>query len=168
VIRVGVITVSDKASRGERVDESGAAIKDMAGSFGGEVTYYKIVPDEAKDISAAIKECADYDKADLILTTGGTGFGPRDITPEATRALIEREAPGISEFIRSEGAKSSKRAILSRAVSGIRGSSLIINLPGSPRAVRESLESISDILSHGIDILKKRAVECAGGIHVSK
>ena len=156
MIRVGVITISDKASRGERTDESGEAIKKAVKRFEGRVVAYDIVPDEIADIVEKLKEYADEKKLELILTTGGTGFSPRDVTPEATKKVLDREAPGISEFLRREGAKKTERAILSRAVAGIRALSLIINLPGSSRGSKESLEAILEELGHGLDMLREK------------
>jgi molybdopterin adenylyltransferase len=158
-MRIGILTVSDKGARGEREDRSGPAIREMMEAKGAEVARSRIVPDEPDAIRAALVEWSD-EGLDLILTTGGTGFSPRDRTPEATKAVIEREAPGISEAIRQAGVKKTPTAMLSRAAAGIRKATLIINLPGSEKAVRESLEAIIDVLPHGIEILKGTAGEC--------
>ena len=158
-MKVGILTVSDKGSRGEREDRSGRAIRETIEAAGGEVVRYRVVPDETGQIRAALVEWAD-EGIDLVLTTGGTGFSPRDWTPEATKAVIERETPGISEAIRLAGLKKTPTAMLSRAVAGIRKSTLIVNLPGSEKAVRESLEAILKALPHGIEILKGKAGEC--------
>ncbi len=158
-IKAGILTVSDKGSRGEREDQSGRAIREILGRIRAEAVQYRIVPDEPKLIKKALIQWSDQG-LDLILTTGGTGFSPRDFTPEATKAVIERETPGISEAIRISGFQKTPRAMLSRAVSGIRKSTLIINLPGSERGVRESLEAILEIIPHGIEILKGTDSEC--------
>ena len=155
--KVAIITVSDKGSKGEREDLSGKVIEEMVSSWA-EVVSYKIVPDEKEEIKQSILE--ETPKADLILTNGGTGLHPRDVTPDATREVIEKEVPGIAEAMRWEGYKKTKTAILSRAVAGIRGKTLIINLPGSPKAVRESLEVIMDALPHAIDKIKGDPSEC--------
>jgi molybdopterin adenylyltransferase len=161
MIKVGVITASDKGSRGEREDLSGPVIKEMLSVIGGEVVAYCVVADEQKLLEDKIKEYADSQKLDLVFTTGGTGFAQRDVTPEATLAVVDRLAPGIAEAMRFESLKVTPKAMLSRAVSGIRGQTLIINLPGSPRAVRECLQVILPALGHGIEILKGEAGECA-------
>lgn len=160
MIRVGILTISDKGSRGEREDLSGGVIKELVKKINGEVEYYQIIPDEKNIIQEELIKAVDKLHLDLILTTGGTGLGKRDVTPEATLAIIEKEVPGISEIIRSESFKKTNRAILSRGVAGVRKESLIINLPGSPKGVRESLEIILDALPHGIEILKGQATEC--------
>jgi len=157
MIKVGILTISDKGSRGEREDLSGKVIEEV---ISGEVKYYQIIPDEKDIIQAELIRAVDKLHLDLILTTGGTGLGKRDVTPEATLAIIEKEVPGISEIIRSESFKKTNRAILSRGVAGIRKESLIINLPGSPKGVRESLEIVLEALPHGIEILKGQATEC--------
>jgi molybdenum cofactor synthesis domain-containing protein len=159
-MKVGVLTVSDKGARGEREDRSGPAIRDMIEAAGGEVARTKIVPDEPADIRAALVTWVD-EGLDLILTTGGTGFSPRDRTPEATRAVIEREAPGLAEAMRRAGSERTPTAILSRAVAGIRGATLIVNLPGSERGVREGLAVILPVLPHAVEVLRGEARECA-------
>lgn len=155
---VSIVTISDKGSKGEREDKSGKVIKELLKSWA-EVVSYVIVPDEKEEIKKAI--LANVDKVDLILTNGGTGLHPRDVTPEATIEIIDKEVPGIAEAIRWEGFKKTKKAILSRAVAGIKGKTLIINLPGSPKAVKESLEVILDALPHAIDKLKGDPSDCA-------
>ncbi|MCL0070264.1 molybdopterin adenylyltransferase [Dehalococcoidia bacterium] len=157
----GIITVSDKGSRGERKDESGAVIRDLLSGIGAQVSRYEIVPDERETISARLIEWADGAGIDLILTSGGTGLSPRDVTPEATLAVVERLAPGFSEAMRLESLKKTPMGILSRGVSGIRGKTLIVNLPGSPKAVRECLEVILPTLPHAIETLRGEASECA-------
>ena len=158
-MKVGILTVSDKGSRGEREDRSGPALREMMEAAGGEVVRTAMVPDEEADIRAVLVAWSD-EGLDLVLTTGGTGFSPRDRTPEATKAVIERETPGLPEAMRRAGAERTPTAILSRAAAGIRKSTLIVNLPGSERAVRESLAAILPALAHGIEILKGTATEC--------
>jgi molybdopterin adenylyltransferase len=159
MITVAVLTLSDKSSKGEREDASGPMIREMLKSIDAVVKYYDILPDE-KDL---IKEkLIEYGKlVDLILTTGGTGLGPRDVTPEATIEVIGKQIPGITEAMRIEGLKKTRRAMLSRAVAGVRGKTLIINLPGSPRAVKENLEIILDVLPHAVEKIKGDTSECA-------
>jgi len=164
MIKVGILTISDKGSRGEREDLSGKVIEEMVKKINGEVKYYKIIPDEKEMIQEELLRVVDKLHLDLILTTGGTGLGKRDVTPEATLAIIEKEIPGISEIIRSESFKKTNRAILSRGVAGIRKESLIINLPGSPKGVRESLEIVLEALPHGIEILKGQTAECGTNV----
>lgn len=158
--RVGIITASDKGSRGERVDESGPKIKEIVSEFGYEVVYYKVLPDDKDKISDEMKRLCDENIVDLILTTGGTGFSKRDNTPEATLNIAEKLVPGISECIRSYSMQFTKKAMLSRGVSVIRKETLIINMPGSPKAVKESMECIMPALNHGLDILKGVDSEC--------
>ncbi|MEA2022256.1 MAG: molybdopterin adenylyltransferase [Candidatus Caldatribacteriota bacterium] len=160
MIKVGILTVSDKGSQGEREDLSGKKIKEIVSEIDGEVKYYKIIPDDQELIKKELIKAVDNMHLDLIFTTGGTGLAKRDVTPDATSEVIEKIVPGISEIIRSESFKKTNRAILSRAISGIRGECLIINLPGSPKGVKESLEIILEALPHGIDILKGQASEC--------
>lgn len=158
-MKVGILTVSDKGARGEREDRSGPAVREMVEAAGGEVVRTGLVPDEPDRIREALVAWSD-EGVDLVLTTGGTGFGPRDVTPEATRAVIEREAPGLAEAMRRAGAERTPTAILSRAVAGIRKSTLIVNLPGSERGARESLGAVLPALGHGVEILRGRAAEC--------
>ena len=157
---LGILTISDKGSRGEREDESGKVIRELLGALDANVVKYDIVPDEGELISARLVEWADKEGIDLILTTGGTGLSSRDVTPEATLAVLQRMAPGFAEAMRAESLKKTTMAMLSRAVAGIRGGSLIINLPGSPRAVRECLEVILPAVPHAIEVLRGEAVEC--------
>ncbi len=161
MIKVGILTASDKGSKGERVDESGKVIADAVKQIGGEVIIYRIVPDDRQQISQTLVEMSDDYGADLILTTGGTGFSPRDITPEATLDVVERQVPGIPEAMRQKSLQITDRAMLSRAVAGIRSKTLIINMPGSPKAVSESLEVILPVLTHAIQILIGTTGECA-------
>ena len=158
---VGVITASDKGSRGERVDESGKVIIDILESKGYTVERYVILPDDEEALEREMTYMSDELRVNLILTTGGTGFSKRDVTPEATKKVIKREASGIAEAIRYYSLQITKRAMLSRGVSGIRGETLIINLPGSPKAVRESLGYIIDSVHHGLEILLGKTSECA-------
>jgi molybdenum cofactor synthesis domain-containing protein len=158
---LGILTISDKGSRGEREDESGKAIRELLSAFDARLVKYDIVPDEQEVISGRLVEWADKEGIDLIITTGGTGLSPRDVTPEATLVVLDRMAPGFAEVMRAESLKKTPTAMLSRAVAGIRGGSLIINLPGSPRAVRECLEVILPALPHAIEVLRGEAGECA-------
>jgi molybdenum cofactor synthesis domain-containing protein len=152
-MKIGIITVSDRCSEGKREDESGPLIRQMVENLG-EVIKYEIIPDEKAPISQAIKKAIDQLKVDLVLTTGGTGVSLRDVTPEATRQVLEREIPGFGEFMRQKSFKITPMAILSRATAGIRGKSLIINLPGSPKAVKECLEIILPVIPHALDMIK--------------
>jgi len=161
--KIAVITVSDKGARGERKDESGPAIREMVKSLG-EVVSYHVVPDDLEIIKEVLVKLSDMEKVHLILTTGGTGLSPRDNTPEATLAVIEREVPGLAEAMRIESFKKTNRAMLSRAVAGVRQGTLIVNLPGSVKAVRECLEVILPILPHGLEILSGTGSECGTGI----
>lgn len=158
MIKIGILTMSDKGSRGERLDESGQVIKDMVKDLG-EVVLYEIIPDEKELIKKRLIEFSE--RVDLLLTTGGTGLSPRDVTPEATLEVIEREIPGIPEAMRYEGLKKTPHAMLSRAVAGVRKDCLIINLPGSPKAVREALEVLLPAISHAVEKIKGDAGECA-------
>lgn len=157
---VGIITISDKGSRGERSDASGPVIEKMMEQIGGKVEKYVIVPDEKQDIKEAIIDMSDKLRLNLILTTGGTGFSQRDVTPEATLAVIERHVPGIPEAMRAKSMLITPKAMLSRAQAGIRKQTLIINLPGSPKGVRENLEVVIPALKHGIEILTGQTSEC--------
>jgi molybdenum cofactor synthesis domain-containing protein len=159
MITVAVLTLSDKGSKGEREDVSGLLIEDMLKGIGAEVKHYEILPDEKELIK---EKLIIYSKeVDLILTTGGTGLSPRDVTPEATLEVVDRQVPGIVEAMRSEGLKKTSRAMLSRAVAGVKGRSLIINLPGSPKAVEENLAVILDVIPHAIEKIKGDPSECA-------
>ena len=159
--KAAVITVSDKGARGERVDESGPAAKEMLEEAGYEVVETLIIPDEPEELKTELIRLADEVRADLVVTSGGTGFSMRDQTPEATLAVADRLAPGIAEAIRYQSMAVTNRAMLSRGVSVIRRQTVIVNLPGSPKAVRESLGYILDSLDHGIRILRGSASECA-------
>lgn len=159
--RIAIITASDKGARGEREDLSGQAIRELCQGFA-VVTSYEILADERALIAAALRKLCDEDLADVVFTTGGTGFSPRDVTPEATMDVVERPAPGIPEAMRARSLKATDRAMLTRAAAGIRKRTLIINLPGSPKAVRECLEVVLPALGHGVDILRGSAGECGG------
>lgn len=160
MFKVGIITASDKGARGEREDVSGREIVDLLRGLA-EVTSYLVVPDEKEVLSAQMIHMADSLGVDLILTTGGTGLSPRDVTPEATLAVIDRLVPGIPEAMRAASMRITDRAMLSRAVAGTRGRTLIINLPGSPKAVKECLTVVLPVLEHGLAILSGTASECA-------
>lgn len=159
--RVAIITSSDSGYRGEREDLSGPTIQEIVEANGYEVVSMQILPDDRTMLAEAMKKIADENLAELILTTGGTGFSQRDCTPEATEDVIERRVPGIPEAMRAYSMQFTKRAMLTRAAAGIRKTTLIVNLPGSPKAVRECLEYIIDSLAHGIDILTGEVSNCA-------
>jgi molybdenum cofactor synthesis domain-containing protein len=148
-----ILTVSDMGSRGEREDTSGAAIREMLGSAGIDVSRYEMIPDERELISGRLSKWADGGGLQLIVTTGGTGLGPRDVTPEATKAVLDYEVPGIAEAMRLEGLKHTPMSMISRAVAGVRNGVLIINLPGSPKGVRENLVVVAPVLKHALELL---------------
>ena len=158
---VAVLTISDSGYEGRRADAGGEAVMAALRERGHAVARYAILPDEASRIAGELKAICDAGRIQLILTTGGTGFSPRDVTPEATLAVVERLCPGIPEAMRARSLALTKRAMLSRAVAGIRGSTLIVNLPGSPKAVCECLEEILEPLEHGLAILTGQESECA-------
>ncbi|PKL51936.1 MAG: molybdenum cofactor biosynthesis protein [Nitrospira bacterium HGW-Nitrospira-1] len=159
MISVAILTLSDKGANGEREDLAGPLIREMIAAIGATVEYYEIIPDEKGLIKEHLIEYSK--KVDLVITTGGTGLSPRDVTPEATREVIDKEIPGIAETMRAVGLGKTKRAMLSRAVAGVRGNTLIINLPGSPKAVKEGLEAIMDVIPHAIEKIKGSAEDCA-------
>ncbi|HMA60258.1 MAG TPA: MogA/MoaB family molybdenum cofactor biosynthesis protein [Halanaerobiales bacterium] len=159
MIKTAVVTISDKGSQGKRKDKSGPVIIEMLKEFEAEKSYYNIIPDELEEIKEELIKLSNKESIDLILTTGGTGFAPRDVTPEATQAIMEKDAPGIADLMRMDTISITKKAALSRAVSVIRNDTLIINLPGSPKAVRECLQAVKDIIPHGIEILKGEVTE---------
>jgi molybdopterin adenylyltransferase len=157
MIRVGILTVSDRSARGERADSSGPALMQVVGERLPEavVAITGVVPDNQAAISGVLVEWSDRQQLDLILTTGGTGFAPRDVTPEATRAILHREAPGLAEAMRAESLRVTSHAALSRAVAGIRGRTLILNLPGSPKAAVENLATLLPVLPHAVELLQE-------------
>lgn len=152
-LRVGVLTISDKGSAGKRADVSGQVIKDTVAAAFCEVARYDIIPDEAPLIAERLREWADEGEIDVILTTGGTGLGPRDVTPEATLSIIDKEVPGFAEIVRVKTFEKTPMSILSRAVAGVRKKCLIVNMPGNPKAVRENLEIIMPAIIHGVGII---------------
>jgi molybdenum cofactor synthesis domain-containing protein len=156
-MRLGIITVSDKGSKGEREDLSGKVIRESVKADSYECA---IVPDEIDKIATTIIEFIDKKHCDLVLSTGGTGLSPRDVTPEATQKVIDREIPGLVEAMRMESYRIKKTALLSRAVAGSRGKSLVLNLPGSPTAVKECLQIILPVIPHALEVLEKGSAEC--------
>jgi molybdenum cofactor synthesis domain-containing protein len=156
-MNVGVLTLSDKGSRGERQDTSGAAIRELLTPLGAVVRRYAVLPDDEPGIAAALREWADAGDLDLVITTGGTGLAPRDVTPEATLSVLDRVAPGLAEVMRAEGLRHTPMAALSRAVAGVRGRTLIVNLPGSEKGVRESLGVLLPLLPHAVETLRGAA-----------
>ena len=154
MIRFGILTLSDRSARGERADASGPALADLIRAENWSVAEQAILPDDESAIRAKLMEWADSGRFDVILTTGGTGFALRDVTPEATRAVVQRDAPGLAETMRAESLKKTPHAMLSRAVAGIRGQALIVNLPGSPKGAIENLQTIAPVLSHAVQLLK--------------
>ena len=161
VIKAAVITISDKGSRGEREDLSGQEIITLLKDIGVVIAHTEIIPDEKKRIRDTLIDCADAKSLALIITTGGTGVSPRDVTPDATREVIDKEVPGMAEAMRRVSAAKTPHAMISRAVVGIRGNSLIVNLPGSPRAVRENLAVILPALKHAVEKIRGDDSECA-------
>jgi len=159
VLNFGILTISDKGWRGQRYDESGQTIREWLSSLDSCVVKYEVVPDEKDVIASKLTEWADEGGVDIILTTGGTGLSPRDVTPEATLAVVDRVVPGLAEAMRAETFSKTPFAILSRAVAGIRRSCLIINLPGSPKAVRECLEVVLPVIPHAVEIIKGEVTE---------
>jgi molybdenum cofactor synthesis domain-containing protein len=160
MLTAGILTISDKGAAGDRQDKSGAAIHEILPRIDARIVKYNIIPDEKELIVAKLVEWADEDDLDVIVTTGGTGLTPRDVTPEATLAVVDRIIPGFAEAMRAESLRKTPHAMLSRAVAGTRGECLIINLPGSPTAVRECLEVILPALPHAVETLKGQSDEC--------
>ncbi len=161
MFRLGVLTISDKGSRGEREDLSGKVIQELLPPPEYETAHYEIVPDEQDQIAATLIRWSDQDNLDLIVTTGGTGLAPRDVTPEAMQRVVQRWVPGIAEAMRRESEKVTPMAMLSRATAGIRGRTLIINLPGSPKGVRECLAVVKPVIPHGLGLLRGEIKEHA-------
>ena len=161
IMKFGIVCVSDRCYKKECEDKSGPAIIECVKTLS-DKNEYRLVPDEKLFISNALISLADNENCDVVFTTGGTGFAPRDVTPEATKAIIEKEVPGISEAIRAKSLEITDRAMLSRAVSGIRGKTLIINLPGSPKAVKESIETVLPVLEHAVETLSGNTQNCGG------
>jgi molybdopterin adenylyltransferase len=154
-LRFGILTASDRSARGERPDLSGPALAEFVTSQGGTVVRAAILPDDRDALRAAMAEWCDSRAMDVLLVTGGTGFAPRDVTPEATRLIIEREAPGLAEAMRTESLKVTPHAMLSRGVCGIRAKTIIINLPGSPKAALENLQVVYPVLGHAVELLQE-------------
>jgi molybdopterin adenylyltransferase len=159
-MRAGILVISDKGWRGERLDKSGQTAKEVISQLSLDILKYEVVPDEADMISNKLREWCDEGGLDLILTSGGTGLSDRDVTPEATLAVVDKVVPGLTEAMRMETMKRKPEAILSRAVAGSRGKCLIINLPGSPQAVQECLEVVLPVLPHALDILGGKVSDC--------
>jgi len=161
MFRAGIITVSDKGSQGKREDKSGPVIAEMLAGAAVSIVETVIIPDEVEQIAAALIRMADEEKLDLILTTGGTGVSPRDLTPDATRQVLDKEIPGLAEAMRAASMKITPHAMISRAMAGIRGRSLIINLPGSPKGARENLSVVLPALTHAMEKIQGDERDCA-------
>ncbi|GAB6137762.1 MogA/MoaB family molybdenum cofactor biosynthesis protein [Halanaerobaculum tunisiense] len=161
MIKVGILTLSDSGAAGGREDESGPVIKELVREIDGQVEYYEVLPDNKEMIIGELNEMITELGLNLILTTGGTGLAPTDVTPDATKEVIEKEVPGITETIRAESLKKTRKAMLSRAVAGTKEESLIINLPGSPKAVKECLEVVLEVIPHAVELLKDKVEDCA-------
>lgn len=157
----GVVCVSDRCSKGVCEDKSGPLISEILSTLG-KTEKYVLVPDEKEEIEKVLINLCDEKRINVVFTTGGTGFSPRDITPEATKAVLEKDVPGIAEAIRQKSLEITEKAMLSRAVSGIRKNSLIINLPGSPKAVKEALEVVIPVLPHAVEVLSGNTLNCGG------
>lgn len=157
---IAIITASDKGSKGERIDQSGKVIATMMAELG-RIDHYVVLPDDEALLRQEMTRLADEENVDLILTTGGTGLGPRDVTPEATLSIIDRQVPGIPEAMRAKSLEVTTRAMLTRSVAGLRNKTLIINLPGSPKGVKECLEVVLPVLEHALQIMKGLTGECA-------
>jgi len=156
MLRAKILVLSDAVSREERLDLSGPAVRDVLVAAGWHVAAIEVLPDDLISIQQKLEALTDAEDCDIVVTSGGTGVGPRDLTPEATRAVMEKEIPGLAELMRAEGMKKTRRAVLSRGIVGVRKGKLIINLPGSPRGARESIESILDLLPHVVDLIQGR------------
>ncbi|HSQ39346.1 MAG TPA: MogA/MoaB family molybdenum cofactor biosynthesis protein [Anaerolineales bacterium] len=155
ILRFGILTISDRSSRGERADLSGPALADFVRARGWDASLLDVVPDDRPQIAATLTAWCARGDLDVLLTTGGTGFAPRDVTPEATRDILERDAPGLAEAIRAESLKITPHAMLSRGLAGIRGKTILINLPGSPKGAVESLQVVADVLEHAVQLLQE-------------
>lgn len=162
MVRVGILTVSDRSSRGERPDASGPALQQQVSELGWQVVKTDIVPDDRATLKEILTRWSDDGRLDVILTTGGTGFTPRDVTPEATLAVVDRLAPGLAEAMRAASLQITPHAMLSRAVAGIRGQTLVVNLPGSPKAARENLAVIQSVIPHAVQLLQNDPASEAG------
>ncbi len=160
-MKAGILTISDKSSRNERIDESGPAVRELLAGIGITVEKYEIIPDEMDLIKLKLISYSDKIKLDIIVTTGGTGVSPRDLTPDATLAVIDREIPGFAEVMRMESFKKTPHALISRAVAGVRGNTLIINLPGSPKGAKENLEIILKTIPHTVSKIQGDPSDCA-------
>lgn len=160
LLKAGILTASDRSHRGEREDKSGLLLRDFVANISAEVVAYHVLPDEKEKIKKMLIHMADAFYCDLILTTGGTGLAPRDVTPEATREILDREIPGIAEAIRSAGMQTKATAMLSRGLAGVRGRTLVINLPGSPKAVEDSFQILRPILIHAIQLIQGEVSDC--------
>jgi molybdopterin adenylyltransferase len=156
MIRAAIVTVSDSVAAGSREDRSGVILREWAEALGWQVTAQEIVPDEMERIASVLTRLTDSGQVSLVITTGGTGVSPRDVTPEAARTVIEREIPGLGELMRAEGRKITPFAVLSRSMAGVRGTTLIVNLPGSPKGALESLDAIVQLIPHIIDLIEGR------------
>ena len=158
MLRATILVLSDAASRGEREDQAGPAVRELLEARGWQVTAIEILPDDLDAIRRRLEALTDSCDCDAVVTSGGTGVGPRDVTPEATRAVVEKEIPGLAELMRAEGLKKTQRAALSRGLVGVRKGKLVVNLPGSPRGARESLQALLDLLPHVVDLIQGRTV----------
>ncbi len=156
MLRAKILVLSDAVSRGERADLSGQAVREVLAAAGWQVAAIEVLPDDLDAIQQRLQALTNDDGCDAVVTSGGTGVGPRDVTPEATRAVIEKDIPGLAELMRAEGIKKTRRAVLSRGIVGVRKGKLIVNLPGSPRGARESIEIILDLLPHVVDLIQGR------------
>lgn len=164
-IRAAVVTISDKGYAGQREDLSGPTLAGLVAEMGAEVVRQTVVPDQRDEIIRLLAALADEEALDLVMTTGGTGATPRDVTPEATKAVIQREIPGLAEVLRFQGYRQTALAVLSRGVAGVRGRTLIVNLPGNPRAVQEGMEILTPILPHAIQMIRGENTEHDNGEH---